>query len=149
MTVNEIVNLTGMDSEEAELAKGHSYIVYFLCFSGARDLYREFERRGLKMTRGSHFYHLGSTNDKGIAVHKLTSLYRNLGFIDVVTAGLGDNLNDLPMLSAVNYPFLVESPDNGYAEGVELEVLVKLSGSGPIGWNKGVLQLLQKFDFSD
>ena len=46
-------------------------------------------------------------NDKGKAVRALKELYSEK-FLEIKTIGLGDSLNDLPMLEAVDVPVLVK-----------------------------------------
>jgi len=147
MPVERIMGITGMSSEESELARERSYTIYFLCPWKRDELFAELRRRGLKPTWGSYFCHLGATNSKGQSAHKLTALYRELGFFDLITAGFGDNMNDLPLLQMVNMPFLVERPGGGYAEGVEVDDLKKLEGIGPAGWNRGVIDLINGIDW--
>ena len=142
MTISRIREITGMSEEESRLAKERSYIVYFLCSSGREQLIEELRRRGLKITWGSYFLHLGSTNDKGLAVQRLTSLYRNLGNHRLISAGFGDNMNDLGMFQNVSRGFLVEQPGGGYTPGIEGDNIERLEGVGPSGWNRGVKLLL-------
>lgn len=147
MPTEKIMKLTGMSEKESELARKRSYIIYFRCYSKREELTAELQRQGLKVTWGSYFMHLGSNNDKGLAVHKLTALYRSLGYIDLITAGFGDNMNDISMLRNVSKPFLVQHPDGTYEPGVELEGLIRLNDIGPKGWNKGVLELIDSINW--
>lgn len=149
MTVEKIMEITGMSRDESELAKDRSYTIYFLCPRRRDELFTELKRRGLKPTWGSYFCHLGATNSKGQAAHKLTALYRELGFLGLITAGFGDNMNDLPLLQTVNLPFLVEKPGGGYAAEVDFEGLIKLRGVGPVGWNEGVMDLIDSIDWAE
>jgi mannosyl-3-phosphoglycerate phosphatase len=144
MSVDRVREITGMSVEEAELCRKRDYTVYFLCHSNKEGLFEELQRRGLKPTWGSYFCHLGASNYKGRAVHHLTALYREMGIWKLKTAGFGDNMNDLTLLQNVHYPFLVERPGGGYAKGVEVEGLEKLDGIGPVGWNRGVIELIER-----
>ena len=148
MPVDKIHELTGMPIEECRLAKNRKYIMYFLCHSRREELTNELRSRNLKITWGSYFMHLGDTGSKGMAVHKLTALYRGLGHYSVITAGFGDNMNDKSMLENVTIPCLVERPGGGYAEGLDIEGLEKLKGVGPVGWNSGIIDLVKSIDWS-
>lgn len=143
MPVERIMEITGMSRQESELAKRREYSVYFLCFQGRDELFAELTRRRLKPTWGSYFCHVGSFSDKGLAAHKLTALYRGLGFFDFNTAALGDNMNDLALFRAVDRAFQVERPGGGYAPGIEVDGLEKVPGAGPIGWNRKVMELVK------
>ena len=79
-------------------------------------------------------------NDKGRAVTHLAEIVRH-EFGDVTTIGLGDGLNDLPMLESVDIPVLVQKPDGTY-EQTEIEVR-RAEGVGPIGWNRIVMEILE------
>lgn len=147
MPTEKIMDLTGMSEAESELARKRSYIIYFRCYSRREELITELQSRGLKVTWGTYFMHLGSNNDKGLAVHKLTALYRSLGHIDLITAGFGDNMNDISMLKNVSKPFLVQHPDGTYEPEMDFDGLVKLNGVGPKGWNDGVLDLIESIDW--
>lgn len=149
MTADKIHEQTGMPPEECELAKDRKYIMYFLCRNRREELIGELRNRNFKITWGSYFMHVGDAGSKGTAVHKLTALYRGLGHISVMTAGFGDNMNDKSMFENVSYPYLVERPGGGYAEGIDVEGLERLKGVGPIGWNYGVLKLVKSIDWND
>ena len=84
-------------------------------------------------------------NDKGIACRRLLAWYRRLGQEDersLLTIGIGDSLNDLPMLAAVDYPILVQKPDGSYDPVVQLPHLIRAVGVGPVGWNRSLMDLL-------
>jgi mannosyl-3-phosphoglycerate phosphatase len=149
MSLQKIRQITGVSLEEAKFMKRRDYTVYFLCHSRKDELFAELRNRGLKPTWGSYFCHLGTSNSKGLAAQHLMGLYRNLGFYKLITAGFGDNMNDLSLLQVVNLPYLVEQPGGGYAPEVEVEGLVKLAGIGPIGWNKGVKELISSIDWKN
>lgn len=149
MPVEKIHKLTGMPVEECGLAKNRRYIMYFLCPNRREELIEELKRRNLKVTWGSYFLHVGDTGSKGTAVHKLTALYRGLGYLRLISAGFGDNMNDKSMFENVSAPYLVERPGGGYAEGIEVDGLERLQGIGPIGWNKGVLSLVKSIGWED
>ncbi len=81
-------------------------------------------------------------NDKGRAVRLLKQWYeRQHGMI--ITIGVGDGLNDLPLLREVDYPVLVQKEDGSYDRGIELPGLRRAPGIGPTGWNHAVLELLK------
>ena len=147
MPVERIMEITGMTEEESRLAKERQHTIYFLCPEKRDELFKELRQLGLKPTWGSYFCHLGSTNSKGQAAHKLTALYRELGYYGLITAAFGDNMNDLTMLQTVSKPFIVERPGGGYATGVDIDGLKRVKGVGPAGWNKGVIELIESVDW--
>jgi mannosyl-3-phosphoglycerate phosphatase len=85
------------------------------------------------------------SNDKGAASLVLMDCYRRLAREKgerVVTIGIGDSLNDLPMLAQVDYPILVQKPDRSYDPNVQLPHLIRAVGVGPVGWNRSLMDLL-------
>lgn len=141
MTIDEISVLTGLSVNEAVLAKQRDFDEPFV-FEGEpdEDFLRAIEDAGLYWTQGRIFHIMGH-HDKGRAVNILMSLYRQQ-YGDVVSIGLGDNLNDLPMLMEVDHPVLVRHKDGGYDSRIALPRLLKTQLPGPLGWNEIVLQLL-------
>ena len=61
-----------------------------------------------------------------------------------VTIGIGDSLNDRPMLAEVDYPILVRKPDGSYDPDVQLPHLIRADGVGPVGWNRSLTTLLSR-----
>jgi mannosyl-3-phosphoglycerate phosphatase len=136
MSVEEVAKDTGLSLEEAKMAKEREYDEAFRFNGDEEGLKRAIEKAGLSWTRGGRYWHIMGDNDKGKAVGILSKLYGNCK-----TIGLGDSLNDLPMLKAVDTPIVVRKPDNSYDKGIDLPDLIKAGGIGPVGWNKAILGL--------
>ncbi len=145
MTAEDIVRVTGLARPDAERARQREYDEPFLIdgspmsLEGVREAAQQL---GLAVLPGGRFHHLVGGIDKGRACQFLIEHYRN-EWGEVTTAGIGDSLNDWPMLQVVDRPFLVERPGGGYAAGV-VEGLTRLRGIGPDGWKKGVSRLLEE-----
>ncbi|MDD2915072.1 MAG: DUF4147 domain-containing protein [Gallionella sp.] len=141
MTTEEIAALTGLSSDEAVLAGQRDFDEPFV-FEGAPDerFLQAIEADGLRWTQG-RIFHIMGRHDKGRAVSLLKSLYEKQ-FGAVVSIGLGDSLNDLPLLRAVDCPVLVRHDDGGYDSRIAVAGLLKTQLPGPAGWNETVLQLL-------
>jgi mannosyl-3-phosphoglycerate phosphatase len=147
MALEEIADRTGLPAAEAALARRREYDEPFV-FEGPPDrreaFLRHVEARGLRCTRGGRFHHLTGRHDKGEACRLLTDGYRRAAAgAGLVTIGLGDSLNDRPMLEAVNIPLLVQRPDGSYDPELRLPHLRYAQGVGPAGWNQAVLTLLR------
>ena len=97
----------------------------------------------LQIIQGGRFYHLVGENDKGSAVSFSTDISRR-AHENIITIGLGDSLNDLPMLRAVDHPVLVKKPDATHETDIQLDNLIRSPGKGPVGWNFSVLEILEK-----
>jgi mannosyl-3-phosphoglycerate phosphatase len=150
MDENEIARRTGLSSAEAGLAKTREYDEPFILEGKPRQQQAVLNRiasKGFRWTKGGRFYHLTGDNDKGRAVKILSEIYRRQSG-PIVTVGLGDSLNDLPMLAAVDRPVLVQRPDGSFEDAIALPGLERAEGIGPAGWNRAVLRLLQDFPIS-
>jgi mannosyl-3-phosphoglycerate phosphatase len=146
MTVEDIVQFSGLSADEARLAKTREYDEPFTVSGGAvtlADLRNEAARHGLTCTKGGRFYHLLGPTDKGKACRHLIESYRRRAQPERAgTVGLGDSLNDLPMLAEVDIPILVQRADGSYDPDVDLPALKRAGGIGPVGWNTALLELL-------
>lgn len=141
MTDMEVAALTGLPPGEAVLAKQRDFDEVFV-FDGAPDetFLKAIEATGLHWTQGQ-FFHIMGDHDKGCAVNLLQSRYRR-EYGAIKSIGLGDSLNDLPMIEAVNQPVLVRHADGSFDARIDLPGLLKTQRPGPSGWNDAVLQLL-------
>lgn len=144
MDVAEVSLHTGLEPELAELAKKREYDEPFIILGNdrlAEVIEERITSRGFNYTRGGLFHHIMGNNDKGKAVNILVGIFRRT-LPRLKTVGLGDSLNDLPMLEAVDVPILVQKPNGQYDKRIKLDRLIYADGAGPIGWNRSVLKLL-------
>lgn len=141
MTVADVAALTGLSCDEATLAKQRDFDEPFV-FDGAPDerFLQAIEAEGLRWTQGRIFHIMGG-HDKGMAVNLLKTLYEQ-EYGAVASIGLGDSLNDLPLLMAVDRPILVRLADGNFDTRIAIPGLLKTQFPGPAGWNEAVLQLL-------
>ena len=141
MSSDEVAMLTGLSPAEARLAKQRDFDEPFIFEEPPSERFlNAIESLGLRWTQGRIFHIMGD-HDKGRAVSILISLYRR-EYGEVVSIGLGDGLNDLPMLTAVDRAVLVRHPDGSFEERIAIPGLIKTQSAGPAGWNESVLQLL-------
>ncbi len=147
LTEKEISTICGLDLKEAELAKIREYDEPFIIDGGEKEIEIVREKigeKGLNYARGGRFHHLLGKNDKGKAVQILKELYENQ-FFSIFTIGIGDGLNDLPMLRAVDYPiFLTEKGDSSPEIPVKLKSLIIMDRTGPQAWNDAILHALDQ-----
>ena len=144
MSVSELSELTGLDEHTAKLSRVRDYSEPFLIYGDDRDTETIIEKinlMGYRHTRGGRFHHILGENDKGRAVRTLRGIYeKELG--EATTIGLGDSLNDQPMLAEVDIPILVQKPGGEYQSGINLQNLIYAEAPGPYGWNAEILTIL-------
>ncbi|HXZ29866.1 MAG TPA: mannosyl-3-phosphoglycerate phosphatase, partial [Dehalococcoidia bacterium] len=143
MSAVEVAEITGLGLESARLAKQREYDepVKFDS-SGEKDVgnfLAKLGEAGLDWSYGGRLYHVMGGGGKGKAVEVLSGLYRKM-WGKVRTVGLGNGLNDLPMLSQVDIPILVQKRDHSW-EDINLPRLRKVQGVGPEGWSKAIAEV--------
>lgn len=151
LSIDDIMELTGLSREAALRAKLREYDEPYLVHGPATiaaEVCRQIVIRGLQWTKGGRFFHLTGLNDKGQAALKLLHCYKRQWAVDgqrgdVETVGIGDSLNDLPILLAVDHPVLVQKPDGSYDNEIDVPRLIHAPGIGPVGWNHAILNLLK------
>jgi len=111
LSLEEIMQRTGLAREAARRAAQRDYSETLLQSnpdgSGWQHFLKLLDARGLQCVFGGKFYTvMGKGSNKGKAIEALNKLFaRKYGSLRSV--GLGDSVNDLPMLQAVDEPFLV------------------------------------------
>ncbi|MCI0661768.1 MAG: HAD-IIB family hydrolase [Acidobacteria bacterium] len=149
LTVKEVAQECAMTFTEAEYAKDRKYSEPFRISDFAPEEKQKFLKRirqfGLRFSAGGRYYHLQGKFDKGFSVRFLNEMFfRASG--PVTTVGIGDNLNDLPMLSSVELPIIVKRPSGSH----DPKLTTLFSGAlltdriGPSGWADAVMQLLSE-----
>lgn len=151
LSVDEVMATTGLSREDALRSMLREFDEPFLVNGPPKlieEICRQIVTRGLNWTRGGRFFHLMGNNDKGRAVEILLRCYTRQGLdpdlSDLETIGIGDSLNDLPLLLTVDHPILVQKPDGSYDPDITLPNLIRAPGIGPAGWNHAVLDILQR-----
>lgn len=147
MDAESISKECGIDLETAKLAKKREYDEAFCVIDPKvnQTIFTDLiSYHGLNFTKGGRFYHIMGNNDKGKGVTILSDLYKKQ-FKNIKTVGLGDSLNDVPMLQAVDIPILVQKQNGKHDPSMENinEKIIKIDGIGPVGWNKAIFKLLQ------
>jgi mannosyl-3-phosphoglycerate phosphatase len=144
LTEEELTSLCGLSLKEAEFAKKREYDEPFIVEGGEREveiIKRKIEEKGMNYVWGGRFHHILGKSDKGKAVEILKELYENQFFL-ITTVGIGDSLNDLPMLLAVDYPVFLKGRENHSLEiPLKIKNLIMVEGTGPQAWNEAILNL--------
>jgi len=113
MTIEEIARDSGLPLHLAQLAKKREYDEPFRILEGdEKKVLNAINAEGLCYTTGGRYFHMLGNCNKGKALCVLKNLYLQ-EFKKVVTIGVGDSANDLPMLQLVDKPFrLTSTTDN-------------------------------------
>ncbi len=142
LTVGGLAIDSGLPLNLARLAKMREYTEPFRFSGNEKLLKREARKRGIWLSRGGRYWSAGCGGEKGKASKALIKLFsKNMGYTK--TIGIGDSLNDLPMLKAVDIPILIRKKDGGYEKGIKLANMRKSASAGPTGWCHEVLMALQ------
>jgi mannosyl-3-phosphoglycerate synthase len=143
MSVEEVARETGLSLKQAELAKQREYSETIKIEGdkgSVKRVIKKIEAAGLNCVFGGRFYGVTAGSDKGKAVKVLTELFKlNVG--KIMTVGIGDNDSDLPMLSMVDMPILVQVRRYRWRK-LKLRNIRKVKGVGPEGWSAAVSELL-------
>lgn len=149
MSAAEVAEITGLSLEFARLAKQREYDEPVVIASEAKqsrithndvgDFLAKLREAGLDWSYGGQLYHVAGGGGKGKAVEILSGLYNRM-WGKIRTVGLGNGLNDLPMLSQVDIPILVQKRDHSW-EDINLPRLRKVRGVGPEGWRRAILEI--------
>jgi len=148
LTEEELSSISGLSLEEAEFAKKREYDEPFIIEGGEREIEtvrRKIEGKGMNYVWGGKFHHILGKNDKGKAVEILKELYEN-EFFSISTVGIGDSLNDIPMLLAVDHPIFLKEKE-GISPEIPLKNMLMVDGTGPQAWNEAILNILSELQF--
>jgi mannosyl-3-phosphoglycerate phosphatase len=142
MSTAKVAEITGLNLESAKLAQQREYDEPVEFDSSGKDV-SEFLAKlgeaGLNWSYGGRLHHVMGGGGKGKAVEILSGLYRNT-WGKIETVGLGNGLNDLPLLLQVDIPILVQKRDHSW-EDMNLPRLRKVQGVGPEGWSRAIVEI--------
>ena len=151
LSEEDLVLLSGLTREEATWAKKREYDEPFLIEGGEKEIEivrEKIRQRGLNYVWGGRFHHILGKNDKGKATQILIDLFKK-EFASVWTVGIGDSVNDLPMLSVVDHPIFLRGEEDLSSEISQMKNLVVREGAGPEVWNEAILSLVKKINNLD
>ena len=109
MTAEEVAKEAGLSLDLAKLAKKRAYDEPFRILKGNEGkVLGALKEEGLNCIKTYRYFHALGGGDKGKATTILRDLYsQTCG--SIATFGVGDGPNDLPMLKAVDKPFLIRN----------------------------------------
>ncbi len=146
LTGEELTILCGLSEKGAEFSKSREYDEPFLIEGGDREVQivkKNIKEKGLNYTWGGRFHHISGNNDKGKAITIVKKLFEN-EYFSVITMGIGNSSNDLPMLFVVDYPIFLMG--DGAQIPPTIRNLTVQIGGGPQAWNNAILRKLKEFE---
>lgn len=144
MTVEQVVDCTGLTYEQADKAKQRVFSEPLLWRDSEANLakFKAFvEPHGLQVIKGGRFVHVMGRSNKGRALQFLKTYYEKIWGEPVSTIALGDGENDVPLLEASDYAVVVRSPANKPPKVNNVKKKTTRA-YGPVGWNKAVMDWL-------
>jgi len=143
LTTEEVSKVTGLNLVMAALAKQREYTETVIIEGDKKRVQATLaaiKEVGLGYTFGGKFYEVCLGADKGKAVKILMELFK-LNSGDVYTIGIGDSLNDVEMLNAVDLPIMVQTVNKNWNK-VNVKNLKRVTGIGPEGWARAASAVL-------
>ena len=140
MALEDVVAFTGLDEQEARLARLREGSEPLLWEDDEALLQRFREglaSDGLRMTRGGRFWHVLGDTDKGQAVQWLCARFEALKGRRPETLSLGDGPNDVAMLEATDAAVVIRARHSLDVSPCQPR-LYRSEALGPRGWAEGV-----------
>ncbi|HEX6029460.1 MAG TPA: hypothetical protein VFY64_10510, partial [Nitrososphaeraceae archaeon] len=126
---------------------------------------------GMKVIHGGRFFDVTVGTDKGIAVGILKKLFKDKFHNNVTFFGIGDSVNDIPMLNHMDIPILVQRQDSSWVDDDEIKEvknsddnrssrsssgnitkiisdnkIIRMKGIGPDGWENAIQKIILELD---
>jgi mannosyl-3-phosphoglycerate phosphatase len=135
VSLKKLSSITGLGPSNARRMADRKYgeTILQIDEKDVKPFTRRARQFGLRVIHGGRFFDVTAGNDKGRAVRILLHLFRKKYAQDIIFFGIGDSLNDAPMLHHMDVPMLVQRPDKAWSP-LKMKNIVKLPGIGPRGW---------------
>ncbi len=135
LTTEEVAKETGFTLKMAAATQKRDYSEIVMLGGDKRKtlvVTSQLKKAGFTISPWGKHYLIGIGNDKSKATRILTELLKlNLG--QLKTIGIGSKESDEPLLSAVDWPFLVQREDGKWSR-IKVRHIQKVKGVGPEGW---------------
>jgi mannosyl-3-phosphoglycerate phosphatase len=147
LTAGEVSELTNLSVADAEMAKdrfGSEPLLWDDSEENLAQFTMRINKQQLKLIKGGRFYHVIGLFDKGKAVEYVLRLFEEkYAAKKIISIGLGDSPNDIPMLEAVDIAVVINS-DRASEMKLNNKNVIFSQSEGPTGWNDEILKLLKQ-----
>ncbi|WP_255554525.1 HAD-IIB family hydrolase [Moritella sp. 24] len=148
MTLNDIVDATGLDKESAALASQRQYGEPVLWKGNAAQkqiFIQHLKKQGATILEGGRFLHVCGDCNKGKAMGWLMNQFKLFHPQQTpYSIALGDGNNDIAMLEAAQYAAIILSPAHIPPKLKRKQGLITSKYTGPTGWAEVLAKLLPK-----
>lgn len=157
LSLEEICNLVSVSKEQARRMAKRNYGETILQVQN-EDFSRFIESvkaEGMQVIYGGRFFDVTIGTNKGLAVDLLKRLFNKRFHNNVTFFGIGDSSNDVPMLSLMDVPILVQRTDCSWLNyeemkmknetdgvGIDTNKIIRIKGIGPNGWENAIHKVI-------
>jgi mannosyl-3-phosphoglycerate phosphatase len=157
LSLEEICNLVSVSKEQARRMAKRNYGETILQIQN-EDFSRFIEcvkAEGMQVIYGGRFFDVTIGTDKGLAVGLLKRLFNKRFHDNVTFFGIGDSPNDVPMLSLMDVPILVQRTNRSWLNyeemimknetdgvGIDTNRIIRIKGIGPNGWQNAIHKII-------
>lgn len=147
ISTDEVSKLTGLHETQAQGAQKRQYgePLFWLGTDTEKQAFiNEIKHYGAVPIQGGRFLHINGDTNKGSAQHWLTTRFKSVCSGLIQTIGLGDGMNDIPLLENADIAVQIKSPAYDYPPLNKTTNIIKTKLEGPAGWNHAILELCAK-----
>jgi mannosyl-3-phosphoglycerate phosphatase len=157
LSLEEICNLVSVSKEQARRMAKRNYGETILQVQN-EDFSRFIESvkaEGMQVIYGGRFFDVTIGTNKGLAVDLLKRRFNKRFHNNVTFFGIGDSSNDVPMLSLMDVPILVQRTDCSWLNyeemkmknetggvGIDTNKIIRIKGIGPNGWENAIHKVI-------
>lgn len=150
MTLSELMDLTGLPQDDAKRAQTRAFSEPGL-WAGSDTARAEFVAAlrtiGITARQGGRFLTLSFGKTKADRMAEVIAHYS-----PAHTLALGDAPNDTEMLERADFGVIIANPHHTplpTLQGEAADRIIRTDHPGPIGWNRAVLDLLERLGLND